>query len=509
MSYSKFNSKSKQLLPKRSRWVLGIVLVIIFAIGFLLRMVDLADPPLGFNPTRQLRSAIIARGMYYVTQTEDDSLQRQFALTHWKMMERLEPAVLESIVAATYGLLGDEQVRVARIYSSIFWMIGAAALYDLARRMTSASGALLGLGYFLFLPFSILASRSFQPDPGMIMLVLLTGWALFRWSEARTWRWAILAGIFGGAAAFVKVMAAFFVGGMAISVVSFALGVKSEAERYGDKKWRFTNMKSLLSNPQVWVMAVLMVAPTLAYYLVGLGEQSSSFFVNWTIISRWRDVLSLSFFMRWLIRVSSLMEPSVVLAGFVGTFLVSRRSRALLWGFWGGYLLYGLTFPHHITTHDYYHLPLLAVVSLSLPALAKVVLDVVKRSGLFVQVLFVAVALVAAGYNAWLGRSILVGQDFSDHPGYWEQVAEVIPAEANLVGVTQDYGFRLMYYGWRTIRVWPQGAGSEVFDQRAADADYFVVTAGNQLNSELKDFLETNYPVYAEGAGYTIYNLNP
>jgi len=375
--------------------------------------------------------------------------------------------------------------------------------------MTSVFGALVGIGYFLFFPFSILASRSFQPDPGMIMLVILTAWVLYRWSDERSWRWPILAGIFGGAAAFVKVVGAFFVGGMAIGVVVYTLGISVKTQKQEDQKWRLTNLKSGFRNPKVWVMAALMIAPALAYYLAGSAESSSSYFVNWTIISRWRDVLSLSFFMRWLIRISSLMEPSLVLAAFVGTFLVNSRSRALLWGFWGSYLLFGLTFPHHITTHDYYHLPLLTVVSLSLPALAALVIDVVQQRGKFIQVLFVIVAVTAAMYNTWIGRSILVGQDFSDHPPYWTEVGDAIPADAKLVGVTQDYGFRLMYYGWRTIHLWPQGTGSDNFAERTNDADYFVVTAKNQLNGELKDFLDATYPIYTEGVGYIVYDLHP
>ena len=485
------------------------LLVVLLGVGFLLRMVDLKDPPLGFNPTRQLRSAIIARGIYYANQPDDGSLQRQLATTHWKMMERLEPSVLEWIVASTYRLMGTENVWFSRIYTTIFWTIGAVALYDLARRMTSIFGALIGMGYFLFLPFSILASRSFQPDPGMIMFVILTAWALDRWSDERSWRWAIWVGIFGGAAAFVKVVGAFFVGGVAIGVVIYSLGMSANTQNQEDQKLSLANLKSGLRNPQVWVMAALMILPALAYYVAGSGGSSSTNYANWTIISRWRDVLSLSFFMRWMIRVSSLMEPSLVLAAFVGTFLVGPRSRALLWGFWGSYFLFGLTFPHHITTHDYYHLPLLAVVSLSLPALAAPVINVVRQRGKFIQVMFVMVAVIAALYNGWMGRSILVGQDFSDHPAYWTEVGEAIPVNAKLVGVTQDYGFRLMYYGWRTIRHWPQGAGSENFAERTADADYFVVTATNQLNDELKAYLEGNYPIYAEGVGYIFFNLSP
>ncbi len=509
MKNSQVSPKPDHNISVRPRGVLLGILIVLVGIGFLLRMVDLKDPPLGFNPTRQLRSAIIARGIYYSNQPDDGSLQRQLATTHWKMMERLEPSVLEWIVASTYQLMGTENVWVARIFTTIFWMIGAVALYDLAQRMTSIFGALIGLGYFLFLPFSILASRSFQPDPGMIMLVILTAWALYRWSDERSWRWAILAGIFGGAAAFVKVAGAFFVGGMAIGVVIYSLGMSASTQNQEDQKLRLTNLKSGLRTPQVWVMAVLMIAPALAYYLAGSGGSSSSFLVNWTIISRWRDVLSLSFFMRWMIRISSLMEPSVVLAAFVGTFLVGPRSRALLWGFWGSYLLFGVTFPHHITTHDYYHLPLLVVVSLSLPALAALMIDVVRQRGKFIQILFVLVAVIAALYYGWIGRSILVGQDFSDHPPYWMEVGEAVPAEAKLVGVTQDYGFRMMYYGWRTIRLWPQGAGSEDFSDRTTDADLFVVTAKNQLNNELSNFLATAYPIYAEGVGYIVYELHP
>ena len=498
-------SNFDQPVSRRSRFVWGVVLLALFFSGLLVRMVDLKDPPLGFNPTRQLRSAIIARGMFYASQPESDAAQRQLALTHWNMMERLEPSVLEWIVASTYRLIGEEQVWVARIYTTAFWLIGAVALYDLARRMTSSLGALVGLGYFLFLPFSILASRSFQPDPVMIMFVLLTGWSLFRWSERCSWRWAILAGIFGGVTAFVKVMGAFFVGGMALGVVFYALGFHFESQE--EPEWRIRNLKSSLGNAQVWVIVVLMATPALAYYLAGSGEQSSSYFVNWTILSRWQDVLSPSFFMRWLIRVSSLMEPSVVLVGFVGTLLLPPRSRALLWGFWGSYFIYGLTFPHHITTHDYYHLPLLVLVSLSLPAIVDLIVNKVQQRGVLIQILLVVAALIAAIYNAWSGRSILMGQDFSGHPAYWQEIGDAIPAEAKLIGVTQDYGFRLMYYGWRTIKLWPQGAGYENFDERVGEADYFVVTAKNQLNEDLKEFLDTSFSRYAEGVGYIIYDL--
>ncbi len=47
-----------RLLP----WVMLFALL---AAGFGVRMVNLKDPPLDFHPVRQLRSALIARGLYY------------------------------------------------------------------------------------------------------------------------------------------------------------------------------------------------------------------------------------------------------------------------------------------------------------------------------------------------------------------------------------------------------------------------------------------------------------
>ena len=46
-------------------WLVSLIVLSIFLLGFGIRMLDLTDLPLDFNPTRQLLSAIKARGMYY------------------------------------------------------------------------------------------------------------------------------------------------------------------------------------------------------------------------------------------------------------------------------------------------------------------------------------------------------------------------------------------------------------------------------------------------------------
>jgi hypothetical protein len=89
----------------------------------------------------------------------------------------IEPMVFETIVAKTYRLIGSDPFWVARIYASLFWLIGGLALYFMTSAMTNPDGGILALAYYLFLPFGIIASRSFQPDPLMVMFILLGLWA--------------------------------------------------------------------------------------------------------------------------------------------------------------------------------------------------------------------------------------------------------------------------------------------------------------------------------------------
>ena len=131
------NPHSLDTSTSRNRFLLSITLVLVFILGLGIRLIDLDDPPLDFNPTRQLRSAIIARGLYYKNDPNADPQMRDGALSHLSAMERLEPPIFESLVAWFYRLAGGENLGIARVLAAIFWLIGAIFLFDLGRRMTS------------------------------------------------------------------------------------------------------------------------------------------------------------------------------------------------------------------------------------------------------------------------------------------------------------------------------------------------------------------------------------
>ena len=121
-----------------SSWAARIIaLVLIFGAALAIRLYDLTDLPLDFHPTRQLLSATKARGLYYQTQPDGISTWHlETAIRFAKLKADVEPVVFERLVAFTYGFTG-EQLWIARIYSSLFWLVGGVFLFLIAREFVS------------------------------------------------------------------------------------------------------------------------------------------------------------------------------------------------------------------------------------------------------------------------------------------------------------------------------------------------------------------------------------
>src|SRR6266508_5924651 len=112
-----------------SQLVRRIALVLIFAVALAIRLYDLTDLPLDFHPTRQLLSAIKARALYFDTQPDGVSTDHlEKGIRQAKLKSQVEPVIVERLVAYTYRFTG-EKLWIARIYSSLFWLIGGIFLF--------------------------------------------------------------------------------------------------------------------------------------------------------------------------------------------------------------------------------------------------------------------------------------------------------------------------------------------------------------------------------------------
>jgi hypothetical protein len=485
------------------------ILVLLLALGGVLRLLDITDPPLDFQPSRQLRNSLVARSIYYSLLPSATEEQRDLSASFARAVGQYEPHVIESIVAVTYLFTGGESFAAARIWETLFWLAAGVALFDLMRRTTSPWAALIGLAFYLVLPFSVQASRSFQPDPLMTSAFVAGIYFLYRWSDSplllgegqgvRSWKWAILAGVFLGLATFVKIVIAFFVGTAAIALVLFTL------------------KKDFWKSKQVWTMAVLMVVPALLFYVILHHGRSTEYFFAWTV-TLINLITSTDFYSKWLAFIGSLFGLTMIFLSLAGALISTPRLRWLLISLWLGYLLYGLTLPFQMYTHSYYHIQLIPILALGLASAVNPLVEKVSDLGLGWRVSVIGLVVVIVGYHSWVARSILIAEDFRHEPAFWKGVGDAIPANADVIALTQDYGYRLMLFGWRKVDLWrlntdlSEARGGEQdasdFAELTTDEEYFLVTAFGQLEKQpdLKKILE-QYPIAAQGDGYVLYDL--
>jgi hypothetical protein len=220
----------------------------------------------------------------------------------------------------------------------------------------------------------------------------------------------------------------------------------------------------------------------------------------------------------------------------------------------------GFGLSHHISTHSYYHLPLVPLAGLGVAALADALLrsqpeprrvvggldptptgkgpaptpagrgqalTPIGRGQALTPVgrgLATLVLLATALMSGWEARTALKRADYRDQPAFWQSLVAQMGQRASVAGITQDYGYRLEYWGWITPANWLTSAEfalrksvgqtfdlPALFKDRTANKEYFLVTMLDELDlqPELKAMLEKDYPVFARGPGYVIYYLLP
>ena len=445
--------------------------------------------------------------MYYQTLTNVPAWQKALAIQFWKAQPIQEPEVMEHLAVISYQIAGGEYLWIPRLYSILFWLIGGLALFGLARAMVGTDGALVGTVFYLFETYGAIASRSFQPDPLMVMWIILGMWALYRWYRHPTWGWTAAAGVLCGVAIYIKAPAIFFIAGGMGGLL------------FGDRGLRKT-----VTDPKVWVLGFLALLPAVIYHILGtfiLKFLGSGYYDLRIYPGMLTNPVS---YIDWVSEINQVVGWPAFLVALLGTFfLASRRSRSLMAGLWIGYFAFGMVFIYFTTSHDYYHLPLIPIVAIGLAAAAQVMLERLRAMWRGPWPYLVALGLLAAwaGQQAYTVRSTLRNVDYRPEAAFWENLGNEIRSYS-VVGITQDYNGRIQYWGWDNIQYWPTTGdfaksaltgGKEnltaLFQQLTAGKQLFLVTDMGELDQQpgLKAILYDDYPIFDQGSGYIIFDL--
>jgi hypothetical protein len=213
-----------------------------------------------------------------------------------------------------------------------------------------------------------------------------------------------------------------------------------------------------------------------------------------------------------------------IMLALLGMLIFRQKSvRIFLIGLWVAYILFGLFFDYHVATHDYYHLPLIPLVAFSLAPIADVVMSHLAEltSQRWIRIASVVVLTYGLLAGVWDIRNQMKSVDYRPEAAMWAQIGNKLGHGPNVVALTQDYGSRLAYWGWQDALIWPNSGDIDYHDARGSTFDaakrftrltagktFFLVTDFSELGRQpgLNKLL-TGFPVYDQGNGYVIYDL--
>lgn len=422
------------------------------AVALLVRWGHVTALPFDFHAARQYHSAQLARS-YYVLASDAPEWQKTVARVRLREDPPIELPIFQAATAAAYGVAGGERLWIPRLASALFWIAGGLFLFLLARRFAPAWSAAGAVALYLFLPFPLVASTSFQPDPLMVLLLLGALLAAVRHHERPGGGRLAAATALAGAAVLVKPgIAAFFV---------FPVFAALAVVRYG--------LRGALRAREFYVFPALGFLPAGGLYLYSaLAEQFVTGRIQGSVNpGLWRH----SYYWRgWLDSVTDVLRPPffgdraalLLLAVGLAAILVARTraQRAILLALWGGYAAFGLVVSNYVSTHNYYSLPLVPVLALSLALVAGVAADRLRgplarrRMQAAAAVLVLGLAAAAVGLKAGSTGLALPRPDrqAEERIAVYEEIGRLVDhtPRALVLG-----GTGLWHHGWIAGRYWP------------------------------------------------------
>jgi hypothetical protein len=493
-----------------------LTLGLLFVAALCLRLYGITQPPMDFFQTRQYHGALLARGFYEWLLTGNLRTIPPDGI--------IEPPILELVASFAYLIFGGEHLWIPRLLSALFWMVGGVFLYWVAKKIVSPNAAVFSVAFYLFVPYGVLASRAFMPDPLMIMLLVISIFTILRYHEQPSTRRLIVAAVVSSLAIFVKPGICFFqVFGAFVSLAVCRQGIRRS-----------------LASRHLLMFVPLSILPTVLYYLYGtilakfLHGQASRKIVP-------QLILQPSFWDGWLLALWLVVGYVALVGAMFGVVLLRKGfPMALMIGLWSGYFLFGLTFTVHIHTHSYYSLQLIPVVALSLGSVSALVMKYLGQVGLRslggVIVLGLSVSVLTLGVaeqRYWIGQ--IANQKrfapvYESYVATFQEIGEVVDHSPRTLVLFEslpyvESGYALMYHGRLLGQMWPspvqtvQHSGREReistrerFDKysKKYSPEYFIISKRSLRTREARDlrrFLTENFSTVAQDPIYVVFDL--
>ncbi len=488
----------------------SVIIVILFTSAFALRVYRINEFPANLNVGREYHSIIIARGYYFEKLKSIPDWKRDVAVANKDYRATGEPRIMEHLAAFAYRIAGDEYLWLPRLFSTMFWFVGAAALYKLIRKLFSPDAAILPIAFFLFLPYSVSVSRSLMPHPLMVMTLIFAISAIFRYHQNPDTRNLFFA-------AFLS----------ALAMLAYPSALFPTFGAFFIPKFASQGLRKTLISPNLFLFALITLLPVAFYY--GYNYLFADYLKNHINTSLTPRILLQPFFWRgWFNRVESIIGLPALIAGLFGILMFPGGiPRAFVGGLWLGYLVYALIFNYHNATHEYYQTIFIPIVALSLAPLGTLLTDRLNKTctNRYWRIPVAAVIILALILNAYSVRLIMYNPTFQQQIKIAQEIGDVIRHSTKTILLTSFYMSPFKYHGELAGEPWPSAGDFTAYRLRGEpipsaqerfnaqflkhNPEFFIITDFNELmrQTDLKNFLVQNFSILAQNPNYVIFDL--
>jgi hypothetical protein len=494
--------QQNQLFPENSWW-LKATLFILFLLAALIRRDEIRAA--GHLLDREFTAAIFSRAYYFTNNDAIEDWRRDIAVTTKNQQPVLEPPLLEYLVSLIYRVIDREEMYYARYLTNAFWLISGVFMYLIAKRLLSTDEAVIATTYYLFVPMGIIISRSFQPDSLMMMMFLISLYALILYFEQPSTKRLVLAGLLSSVTLLLRPLVIFAI---FCSFLAFSI--------HRNRSW-----KKVIDPPLV-IYGIVSLLPTIAYYGYGILFAG---FMRWKVSTSFMPFLLVKrdFWLGWINNVVDVAEFSPLILAIIGFFLI-RNSKAQYWitGLIVSFLLFSVAFTYHIHTHPYYHIQLFPIVALCMSPTTVLIVKSLKNAlekywripalGIFLLSLFITHQEVRGSLY----------RERHEAPKVAYEIGEAVHHSPHVVYVSFYYGLPLEYYGEFGGAPWPVSIEHEFYRRPGEQAlsvqerlnglgftpEYFVISnfeLYDLLHGDLKEYLQKNCSLLVKKEKYLVY----
>ncbi|HJY98777.1 MAG TPA: glycosyltransferase family 39 protein [Patescibacteria group bacterium] len=337
-----------------------ILLALILIVGFSLRLYKINNPVADWHSWRQADTASVTRiyiekGINLLYPKYHDVSSIQTGIPNPVGYRMVEFPVYNALTAVAVNLFPSFSLEIwSRLLTSAFAAVTGFFLYLLGKRFIGKCGGILSAFFYLFIPFNIYFTRVILPDPMGVMFGIISIWLFVKFIDDEKDAFLYLSSVFFSLMMLIKPYYGFYLipmGYLAINKFGWAAFLKDR--------------KLIL---KVFLFVALSLAPFLIWRTWEAKFPEGIPFYEWAFNgSRIRFKPS---FWYWIFgeRLGHLILGSLGVFPFVFGILNTKVKSLFIHWFLIGSLLYVVAVASANVMHDYYQIPIIPVVSLTLAA---------------------------------------------------------------------------------------------------------------------------------------------